>query len=364
MLRNTKVMDMDGVTYMKRAIELGHKGLGRTAPNPPVGAVIVKDSRIIGEGFHPRAGMPHAEIYALNSCSENPAGATLYVTLEPCCHYGKTPPCTEAIIKAGIKRVVYAVADPNPVVACKGAKTLEIAGVEILSGVCKEEADKLIEWYSKWMKTGLPYTAVKAAITLDGFIAASNGNSKWISSEESRNRVHELRNRIDAVLVGIGTVITDDPLLTCRIDGGRNPFRVIIDKGFEIPAGSKCLGENCIIMASTAKDRPEITDTGTKIIRSGLNKDGFFDWNELLKILGGMGMHSVLVEGGASIISSLLKASIVDKIILFIAPKILGSGIKLVSWDKTSSIDEALDLVVENTHTTGGDILIEARIKE
>jgi diaminohydroxyphosphoribosylaminopyrimidine deaminase / 5-amino-6-(5-phosphoribosylamino)uracil reductase len=357
-------MDMDDLAYMKRAIELGYKGLGRTAPNPPVGAVIVKDGRIIGEGFHPRAGMPHAEIYALNSCVNDPAGADLYVTLEPCCHYGKTPPCTEAIIKAGIKRVVYAMDDPNPVVSCRSSRLLESEGISVVSGVCSIEAGKLIGWYAKWMKTGLPYVTLKVAITLDGFIAASNGNSKWISSEESRNRVHEMRNRMDTVLVGIGTVITDNPLLTCRIDGGRDPLRVIIDKGFEIPAGSKCLGEKCIVITASDKDRTEISETGTKIIHAGLNKEGFFDWNELLKILGGMGLHSVLVEGGSAIISSLLKASIADKIILFIAPKILGSGVQLVSWDKTSSIDEALGLMIEDIQTIGGDIMIEARIKE
>ncbi len=357
-------MDMDDAAYMKRAIELGYKGLGRTAPNPPVGAVIVKDGRIIGEGFHPGAGMPHAEIYALDSCSEDPAGATLYVTLEPCCHHGKTPPCTDAIIKAGIRRVVYAVDDPNPVVSCRSSKSMESEGIAVVSDICSNEAGKLIEWYAKWMKTGLPYVTMKAATTLDGFIAASNGNSKWISSEESRKRVHEMRNVMDAVLVGIGTVITDNPLLTCRIDGGRDPLRVIIDRLFEIPAGSKCLGEKCIVITASDKERAEIADTGTKIIRSGLNNESLFDWNEILKILGGMGLHSVLVEGGSAIISSLLKASIADKIILFIAPRILGSGIQLVSWDRTSSIDDALGLKIEDIQTTGGDIMIEARIKE
>ncbi len=355
---------MDEATYMNRAIELGYKGLGRTAPNPPVGAVIVKDGRIIGEGFHPRAGMSHAEIHALNSCSEDPAGATLYVTLEPCCHHGKTPPCTEAIIRAGIKRVVYAVDDPNPVVSCRSGKSLENQGIEVVSGICGQEAGKLIEWYAKWMKTGLPFVTLKAATTLDGFIAASNGNSKWISSEESRKRVHGMRNIMDAVLVGIGTVITDNPLLTCRIDGGRDPLRVIVDKEFEILAGSKCLGEKCMVITASDKDRPEITDTGTKIIRSGLNNEGLFDWNEILKILGAMGIHSVLVEGGSSVISSLLKTSAADKIILFIAPKILGSGIQLVSWGTTSSIDDALGLMVEDIQTIGGDIMIEAHIKE
>jgi len=354
---------MNDTTYMKKAIELGYKGLGRTAPNPPVGAVIVKNGRVIGEGFHPGAGMPHAEIYALNSCSEDPAGATLYVTLEPCCHHGKTPPCTDAIIKAGIKRVVYAVDDPNPIVSCRSGKSLENEGISVSSGVCGHEAGKLIEWYSKWMRTGLPFVTLKAATTLDGFIAASNGNSKWISSEESRKRVHEMRNRMDAVLVGIGTVITDNPQLTSRIEGARDPLRVIIDRDFVIPAGSKCLGEKCMVITASDKDRDEISDTGTKIIRAGLNNEGFFDWNDILKILGAMGLHSVLVEGGSAVISSLLKASIADKIILFIAPKILGSGVKLVSWDKTSSIDDALGLMIEDVQTVSGDIMIEARIR-
>jgi diaminohydroxyphosphoribosylaminopyrimidine deaminase/5-amino-6-(5-phosphoribosylamino)uracil reductase len=355
---------MDDVAYMKKAIELGRKGLGRTAPNPPVGAVIVKDGRIIGEGFHPKAGMPHAEIYALNSCSENPDGSTLYVTLEPCCHHGKTPPCTDAIIKAGIKRVVYAVNDPNPVVACNGIQTLTNARIEVLSGLCSKEAGELFEWYSKWMKTGLPFVTLKAAMTIDGYIAASNADPKWISSEESRQYVHELRNRMDGVLVGIGTVITDNPLLTCRIDDSRDPMRIIIDKKLEIPSDAKCLGDKCIIITAATIDRPDITNTGAKVIRTVLNKDELFDWQEIFKLLGDMGIHSVLVEGGSSIISSLLKTSTVDKITLFIAPKILGSGIKLVSWDKTSSIDDALNLVIDNVQTIGGDIMIEARLKE
>jgi diaminohydroxyphosphoribosylaminopyrimidine deaminase / 5-amino-6-(5-phosphoribosylamino)uracil reductase len=354
---------MNDVTYMKRAIELGHKGLGRTAPNPPVGAVIVKDGRIIGEGFHPKAGMPHAEIYALNSCTENPAGATLYVTLEPCCHHGKTPPCTEAIIKAGIKRVVYAVEDPNPKVACNGNRALTNAGIEVSAGVCSQEAGELFVWYSKWMKTGIPFVTLKAAMTLDGCIAASNGSSKWISSEKSRQFVHELRNRMDAVLVGIGTALADDPMLTCRINGGCDPMRIILDKNLEIPSDSRCLGDKCLIITGSTSERADITDTGTRIIRTVPLKDMLFDWLELFRLLGGMGMHSVLVEGGSSIISSLLKTPLVDKIILFIAPKILGSGIRLASWDKTSGIDDALDLVIENIQTKGVDIIVEARLK-
>ena len=354
---------MDDFEYMKKAIELGRKGVGRTAPNPPVGAVIVKDGRIIGEGFHPKAGKPHAEIYALNSCTENPAGSTLYVTLEPCCHYGKTPPCTEAIIKAGIKRVVYAVEDPNPEVACKGIRALANAGIEVLAGVCSQEAGELFGWYSKWMKTGIPFVTLKAAMTLDGYIAASNGGSKWISSEESRQFVHELRNRMDAVLIGIGTALADDPLLTCRMNDGRDPMRIIIDKNLEIPSDAKCLGDKCIIVTAASSKRIDITDTGAKIIHTVLNKEELFDWVGIFRLLGDMGMHSVLVEGGSSIISSLLKTSIVDKIVLFIAPKILGSGIKLVSWDKTSRIEDALDLMIDNVQTKGGDIMVEASLK-
>jgi diaminohydroxyphosphoribosylaminopyrimidine deaminase / 5-amino-6-(5-phosphoribosylamino)uracil reductase len=354
---------MDDSAYMKKAIELGRKGVGRTAPNPPVGAVIVKDGRIIGEGFHPKAGMPHAEIYALNSCTEDPEGSTIYVTLEPCCHHGKTPPCTEAIIKAGIKRVVYAVEDPNPVVACKGMRALANAGIEVSAGVCSKEAEELFGWYSKWMKTGTPFVALKAAMTLDGYIAASNGGSKWISSEESRQYVHELRNRMDAVLVGIGTALADDPMLTCRTNGGRDPMRIIIDKNLEIPSDARCLGDKCLIITGSTSDRADITDTGTRIIREVPIRDNLFDWLEVFRLLGGLGMHSVLVEGGSSIISSLLKTPLVDKIILFISPKILGSGIRLASWDETSSIDDALDLVIDNIQTMGVDIMVEARLK-
>lgn len=355
---------MKDTAYMKRAIELAHQGLGRTAPNPPVGAVIVKGDKIIGEGFHPRAGMPHAEIHALNSCSEDPAGATLYVTLEPCCHHGKTPPCTDAIIKAGIRRVVYAINDPNPLVSCRGKLTLENAGIEVTSGVCSHEAEMLSSWYIKWMKTGLPYVTVKAAVTLDGCIAASNGDSRWISSEESRRNVHGLRNKMDAILVGIGTVLADDPLLTCRIDAGRDPLRIIIDKDLRLPAGSKCLGDNCIIITSANIERSDITDTGTRIIRKEINSEGRFEWLDILSTLGGLGIHSVLVEGGSSIISGLIKTKLVDRIIIFIAPKILGSGIRLVSWAETSSIEEAMNLVIEGIQIIGGDIMIKARIKE
>jgi diaminohydroxyphosphoribosylaminopyrimidine deaminase/5-amino-6-(5-phosphoribosylamino)uracil reductase len=350
---------MDDATYMKMAIDIGRKGLGRTAPNPPVGAVIVKDGRIIGEGFHPKAGMPHAEIYALESCSEDPAGSTIYVTLEPCCHHGKTPPCTDAIIKAGISRVVYAVNDPNPVVSCNGRQALIDASVEVLPGVCKEEAEDLIRWYSKWMKTGMPYVTLKTAMTLDGFIAANSGTG-WISSDESRRYVHELRNRMDAILVGIGTATTDDPQLTCRIEGGRDPLRVIIDKEFKIPPGSRCLGEECIIITASTRYREDISATGTKVMQLELKDNGHFDWAEVFRLIGGMGIHSILVEGGSSIISSLLKESSVDRIILLVAPKLLGAGIPIVSWPDTSSIADALDLVIEKVRTIGTDIVVEA----
>ncbi|HQP30528.1 MAG TPA: bifunctional diaminohydroxyphosphoribosylaminopyrimidine deaminase/5-amino-6-(5-phosphoribosylamino)uracil reductase RibD, partial [Deltaproteobacteria bacterium] len=214
---------------MLQALEQARKGLGRTAPNPPVGAVIVKAGRIIGEGFHPAAGQPHAEIFALKSCKEDPKGATLYVTLEPCRHFGKTPPCTRAIIAAGLRRVVIATRDPNPIMAGKGRQELVDAGIEVVSGVCEDEARDLIRWYTHWMMHKRPFVMVKAAVTLDGRIAAAGGDSKWISSEASRKKVHVWRNEFDAVLVGIGTVIKDDPLLTCRIEGGRDPLRVIID---------------------------------------------------------------------------------------------------------------------------------------
>lgn len=346
---------------MQLALEQARIGLGRTAPNPPVGAVIVKDSRVIGMGFHPAAGQPHAEIFALKSCKEDPKGATLYVTLEPCCHYGKTPPCTKAIIEAGLKRVVIATLDPNPKVAGKGRQELMNAGIEVVSGVCEDEARDLIRWYTHWMTHRRPFVMVKAATTLDGRIAAAGGDSKWISSEDSRFRVHQWRNEFDAVLVGIGTVLKDDPLLTCRIEGGRDPIRVIIDPELQIPAQALCLGERCMVLCAVKPEkRPDLAASGTKIVHLDVKTQGTLDWTAVLDHLGSLGLHSLMVEGGGGIYSSLLQTDLVDELRIFLAPKLLGGGIPLIDWGKPQRIDQSLKLVFDKVEMTGGDVLITA----
>jgi diaminohydroxyphosphoribosylaminopyrimidine deaminase/5-amino-6-(5-phosphoribosylamino)uracil reductase len=350
---------------MIQAISLARKGLGRTAPNPPVGALIVKNSKIIGKGFHPKAGLPHAEIFALEQAGKNAKNATLYVTLEPCTHFGKTPPCVDAIISAGIKRVVIGVKDPNPVVAGKGIKKLKAHGIKV-DLAATDEALKLIRWYEKWMKNGIPYVILKVAMTLDGKIATTKGDSKWITSVRSREMVHVLRNEVDAVLVGIGTVLADDPQLTCRIPfGGRDPLRVIVDKDFVIPAGARCLGERCIVFTSKdPKKRKEILDTGTKVIKVSSDQSGRLSWDEMLSFLGKQGLHSVMIEGGSRINSSVINAGKVDRLLAFVAPMVLGGGVPVTQGNSPDKIKNALPLKIQEIKQIENDILIDAYLGE
>lgn len=351
--------------YMRRAVTLARKGLGRTAPNPPVGAVVVKDGHVIGEGFHPRAGLPHAEVFALNAASEDARGATLYVTLEPCSHYGKTPPCVKAVLEAGIARVVVGSVDPNPVVQGSGIRILRENGVKVVVGTARKETDKLISWYTKWMEQKKPFVIAKAAMTLDGRIAAPSGNSKWISSEASRLYVHELRNQVDAILVGIGTVTRDDPLLTCRVRGGRDPLRVIIDPRYAIPEKAKCLGDSAVVLtAADPQSRPGVVKSGVRVIRLPIGPDGHFLWEDILKILGEKGLHSVLVEGGSAILSSLIRSRLFDELLIFVAPRLLGGGVPIVSWKPPDTVAESLPLVISEARTIGSDVLITAHLEE
>lgn len=354
----------DDSLFMQRALALGRKGLGRTAPNPPVGAVVVKDGLVAGEGFHPKAGLPHAEVFALKAAGETARGGTLYVTLEPCSHSGKTSPCTDAVMKAGISRVVVGAVDPNPLVAGSGIRILREHGIEVEVGVEAEECARLIRWYATWMEKKRPYVIVKAAMTLDGRIATPGGDSKWISSEESRAYVHSLRARVDGVLVGIGTVSRDDPLLTCRAEDGRDPLRIILDQGYTVPPGAKCLGGRALVMTGLdPQSRPEVLASGAQVVRLPLSADGHFLWNEVLGYLGGLGLHAVLVEGGSSILSSLILSGLVDELLIFIAPKLLGGGVPLVAWKPPETVEGAVRLAVSGVETMGGDVVVTAHLE-
>jgi len=351
--------------YMMRAVTLARRGLGRTAPNPPVGAVVVKGPRIIGEGFHPKAGEPHAEVFALRQAGPEARGATLFVTLEPCSHYGRTPPCVEAIVQAGIARVVVGSIDPNPKVAGRGIRSLRKHGIKVEVGTAGRHTAELIAWYSLWMEKKRPFVIAKAAMTLDGRIAAPSGDSKWISSEESRAFVHELRNRADGIIVGIGTVNEDDPLLTCRMPEGRDPVRIVIDPGYAVSAAARCLGERAVIFTGREPgSRPEIIDTGARVIRLPVDRSGRFLWKDILGELGSMGLHAVIVEGGGSILSSLIRSRLVDELLVFIAPKLLGGGVPLVAWDPPEKIAKSVSLVVSGVRMIGGDVLVSARLED
>lgn len=318
--------------YMQRALEQASLALGRTCPNPVVGAVIVKDGIIVGEGYHQKAGTPHAEVHALQAAGDQASGATVYVTLEPCSHFGKTPPCADALIKAGVKKVVMACLDPNPQVAGKGRKKLIEAGIETELGVLESEALRLNEAFFKHIRTGRPFVALKTAMTLDGKIASKTGDSRWITSPDARNYVHQLRNTYDAIMVGIGTVLKDDPLLNTRLEQEdvRDPVRIIIDSQLELPADSQIVRsareQRSLVFCTAEADEERqqvLAQAGCEIIR--LDHQGMFvPLDKVLDFLGSQGICSLLVEGGGQINASLLEAQLVDKVYSFIAPKIIG----------------------------------------
>lgn len=310
---------------MKKAISLAKKGRGNVSPNPMVGAVIVKDGRIIGWGYHKRVGSPHAEVVAAKKAKEL-KGATLYVNLEPCCHYGRTPPCTHLLIKEGIKRVVIATLDPNPLVNGRGVKELMDAGIEVDVGCMKEEAERLNEAYFKYMHTGMPFVILKAALSMDGRITSSTA---WITGEESRRYVHRLRAEVDGVLVGSGTIHADNPQLTVRFCKGRNPKRIIISTDCALPLNARVFEEEGTIVCTTKKAFPEsiksLEEKGARIIFSK-EKDGMVDLEDALRHLAKEGILSILVEGGRRIFTSILNLSLADKFMLFFAPRISGSS--------------------------------------
>ncbi len=357
--------------YMREALKLAEKGMGFVNPNPMVGAVIVKNGEIVGKGFHPKCGELHAERFAFADCDAKGidcVGADMYVTLEPCCHYGKTPPCTEAIIDHKIKRVFIGSSDPNPLVSGKGAKILRENGIEVFEGILKEECDGLNEIFFHYITHGTPFVTMKYAMTMDGKMACHTGLSKWVTGEDARMQVQRDRLKHSAIMVGVGTVIADDPMLNCRIEGGRDPLRVICDTNLRTPLDSNIVlkaKESPTIIAFCSGDPEPYETFGCQMIKVS-KKNEHTDLEELMKILGGeFHIDSVLLEGGGELNWSALNAGIVNKVQAYIAPKIFGgNGAKSpVGGIGTESPDKAFMLENMKIKQIGSDILIESRVK-
>ena len=355
--------------YMLECLSLAEKGAEYVSPNPMVGAVLVKRGKIIGCGYHRQFGGAHAEVNAMRSAKNNVRGATLYVNLEPCNHFGKTPPCTKLIISSGIKEVIVGMRDPNPLVQGKGIAQLRQAGIKVRVGVCKVECQALNETFTKCISTGFPFVTLKVAQTLDGKIADGTGKSKWISNMMSQSIVHKLRARYDAVLVGAGTVINDNPQLTVRRTTGRNPIRIIIDGRFKVPVAAKVFSKNSnaktilvvanVFLRHQNKKHKELIQRGVEVIGLPSRKNGTIFMKKILFVLGKKGITSVLVEGGASVYGRLLDEKLADKVILFIAPKILGSGIDSFSYISKRLLGNEVQLHKLSARNVKGDVLIE-----
>lgn len=372
--------------YMQRAIELAGKGKGFTNPNPLVGAVIVKDGRIIGEGYHERYGELHAERNAIAALSESAEGADIYVTLEPCCHYGKTPPCTEAIIENKIARVIIGSRDPNPKVAGKGAQILREAGIEVIEDYMRDECDKLNPVFFHYIMTNTPYVVMKYAMTADGKIATKTGASKWITGEVSRNYVQQMRSEYMGIMVGINTVLADDPMLNVRLEGKRNPIRIICDTNLRIPLDSKlCTTANEYPLIVACSEAAVASNTEKVNILESMNvkvlsiengadnragedeidknavKESFagIDLKKLMKKLGAMKIDSILLEGGGTLNESALRAGIVNEVKAFVAPKIFGGSAKSpVDGMGVNVPDEAHKMKLKDIEKMGDDILL------
>ncbi len=322
--------------YMAQALSLAKLALGSVSPNPAVGAVIVKDDVVVGQGYTQPVGSEHAEIVALQQAGEQARGGVMYVTLEPCCHYGRTPPCSQSIIAAGIAEVRLAMLDPNPLVSGRGKKELDREGIKAYVGEHEDEAREINEAYIKFITTGMPFITAKFAMSLDGKIATKSGDSKWISGEESREKVHNLRYTTDAVAVGVNTVLADDPLLTCRCCGGRGgtakkqPLRVVVDDIGQTPLTARLFGEPGKTLLAVGKSiTPEETSAFTRAGAELLelpSTGGLVDLEKLFEILGERGITSILVEGGGILLGSLFDCGLVDKVIVFIAPIIIGGS--------------------------------------
>lgn len=359
---------MSDTRHMHRAIELAMRGRGWANPNPMVGAVIVKDDRIIGEGYHQRYGQLHAERNALADCAESAAGATLYVTLEPCCHQGRTPPCTDAVLQSGITRVVIGSRDPNPLVAGKGAKILRAHGVQVVEDVEREACDNLNQSFFHFIQHRTPYVVMKYAMTLDGKIATSSGKSRWITGEAARYRVHEDRHRYSAIMVGVGTVLADDPMLTCRLEHARNPLRVVCDTRLRTPTTANVVtttDQAATIIATSETDtglhRPYL-EAGCEVLVVPRNGE-HLDLGALMTALGENQTDSLLLEGGGTLNWSALRSGVVCKVQAYIAPKLFGgSGKTPVGGVGVETPDAAFRLGPPTVTYLGDDILLESEM--
>ena len=356
--------------YMRIAMQLAGNAIGRTSPNPLVGAVIVKDNRVVGCGWHRKAGTPHAEVHALNQAGELAQGADVYVTLEPCAYYGKTPPCAKALVEAKVKNVYGGLLDVNPKVAGKGFKILEDAGIHVEYGFLQDELRKQNEVFFKWIEHKKPFVVLKAAMTLDGKIATATGQSKWITNETSRAYGYKLRDIYDGIMVGINTVIEDNPMLTARVDGGKNPIRIVVDSSLKIDINANVVQDKSAktIIATTDKaDKDKILKLQAQdvdVIVVDKDKNDKVDIEKLLDILGQQNICSILVEGGATLSGSFVAKKLVDKVYFFIAPKIVGGkeAKTPVAGTGILNLQEALALKDIQIEKLEEDILIIGRV--
>jgi diaminohydroxyphosphoribosylaminopyrimidine deaminase / 5-amino-6-(5-phosphoribosylamino)uracil reductase len=359
-------------SMMRWAIALALEGAGRTSPNPVVGAVVVKGGRIVGEGFHQRAGTPHAEVHALRAAGKRARGADLYVTLEPCCHEGRTPPCVEAIVAAGVRRVIVGTRDPNPIVHGRGIRLLRRAGIRVVEGVLEESCRAINEAYNKFIKSGLPYVTAKVALSLDGKIAAASGDARWITGSACRRYVHELRSNVDAVVVGGGTVRRDDPRLTVRIPGavGARPRAVVIDEALRLPRAAHLLArpEGMLVLVTTAQAplaRIRAADRrGHRVLICPCDAAGRVHLPSALHALGREGITSILLEGGGQLFADAVAHGLVDRLVACIAPKLLGGkGLDFLPGLAIRRMKDAIELRDVAIRTFGTDVVIEGRLK-
>lgn len=356
---------MDDLFFMKEAINLAKQGEGKVNPNPLVGAIVVKNNKIIGRGYHKKFGDSHAEVFALNEAGENSKDATLYVTLEPCSHYGKTPPCAKKIIESGIKKCVIAMEDPNPLVSGNGINILKEAGIEVLVGILENEAKDLNRIFIKYIKNKIPFLFLKCAITLDGKIATRTYQSKWITNNVSRTKVQKLRNKFMSIMVGINTIIQDNPSLDARVENARNPYRIVIDPYCKLPLDAKILkfndDKNVLITSIEEKNNINIE----KFKKLGVNiifLDGReFLFKDILKKIGNLGIDSILLEGGGTLISNAFKEKVIDGGEIFIAPKILGDkkAIPFINGFNIENMDDSLQLKNIKINQYGSDCSFE-----